>query len=498
MSNIPEFKKVYATNNITLVSKNKVECKLPILEEDAQNILKINLSTSLNTIECLDKEIKYSGRGLFTVLYKSENTIKNCEVGVEYSFKFPSENAVEGNNVLGKINVNKCSVSTLNGIVIATATIEFLGEMYKNVEIETFDSNENLLVKNKEIDYIKDVCKFQKEHKLEDEFDLPILIGNVLSHEESVVISEVQCGIGGVILDGEVEVNGIVMPLSGEVVPTTFCKKIPFRIECECEEAIPNFKAIANACVKNANLKVYVDENKNKSAVSLEVNLIINGILFEELKLNLLVDVYSLQNKLKVNKEDKKICNLLNFKCLEFNQNEKLNVKLQENARLNTVLSAKIEEKDISFVNGNIIVSGTISACVFEGGEDFLATDVLIPFSVESSINASEVVLKDVLLVSCSQVVKDDELFLNYTLKVMFVEIHNDCFNTIKSIDVLEEMFKNDSAISVYIPSCGDTLWDICKALCLPENAILEMNKDLEFPLNGDERIVVYREINSK
>jgi LysM repeat protein len=56
----------------------------------------------------------------------------------------------------------------------------------------------------------------------------------------------------------------------------------------------------------------------------------------------------------------------------------------------------------------------------------------------------------------------------------------------------------NDSAISVYIPKPNDSLWEISKELGVTEEEILKINKDLTFPLSGEERIVVYREVDIK
>ena len=40
----------------------------------------------------------------------------------------------------------------------------------------------------------------------------------------------------------------------------------------------------------------------------------------------------------------------------------------------------------------------------------------------------------------------------------------------------------------------GDTLWDISKQLRVDGDEIERLNGELEFPLRGDERIVVYRQ----
>ncbi len=52
---------------------------------------------------------------------------------------------------------------------------------------------------------------------------------------------------------------------------------------------------------------------------------------------------------------------------------------------------------------------------------------------------------------------------------------------------------QTDSAISVYLPKKGDTLWKIAKQLRQPPELIQQSNAHLNFPLKGQERIVVYR-----
>ncbi|MBO6262987.1 MAG: hypothetical protein J6N93_01770, partial [Clostridia bacterium] len=51
----------------------------------------------------------------------------------------------------------------------------------------------------------------------------------------------------------------------------------------------------------------------------------------------------------------------------------------------------------------------------------------------------------------------------------------------------------NDSAISVYVPSVGDGLWEVSKNLGVDGDEIMKYNKDITFPLTGNERILIYR-----
>jgi hypothetical protein len=53
----------------------------------------------------------------------------------------------------------------------------------------------------------------------------------------------------------------------------------------------------------------------------------------------------------------------------------------------------------------------------------------------------------------------------------------------------------NINAFSVYIPKAGEELWSLAKRLRRSPESIQESNPNLQFPLKGNERIFVYRQI---
>ena len=71
-----EFNKLSVSSANVLTNNNNVECKVPLTEEEGKNILNVDVITYLLSAECGDKEVRYSGRAVFTILYKSEGVIK--------------------------------------------------------------------------------------------------------------------------------------------------------------------------------------------------------------------------------------------------------------------------------------------------------------------------------------------------------------------------------------------------------------------------------------
>ena len=63
----------------------------------------------------------------------------------------------------------------------------------------------------------------------------------------------------------------------------------------------------------------------------------------------------------------------------------------------------------------------------------------------------------------------------------------------ISEVTVGEEKERNDSALSLYIVSEGDEMWDVCKALTATPDDIMKQNPTLELPLTPGDRLVYFR-----
>ena len=89
---------------------------------------------------------------------------------------------------------------------------------------------------------------------------------------------------------------------------------------------------------------------------------------------------------------------------------------------------------------------------------------------------------------SLREVEVDLSLNLNYFLEETYEE------TVITSVTEGEVKEEKNNAISVYIAKKGEELFDMAKRLNSSMEDIIKVNKDLEFPLSGDERIIIYRQ----
>ncbi len=486
----PEFSKVFSSEAVCITASNGIECKLPLSEEEFKEILSSSVAVSLTDVECFNKQIKYSGRAIFTVTYKSEGGIKKQENGVEFSFKCDFDKCLEGMTCLSSVKSDNVKVNYLNGITMASAVIIFSGEISKPYEVNYFVKEPSLNVKTQAVEYSSEVCKLKRDLKVEEEFDLDFLVQDVLSHQEKVSLASCVCGIGVIIVDGEVELKLLASPLEEGKEPSVVTKIIPFRMEAECQDAIPEYLASVYLNVKSANIKVYVDEAKNKSAVSVEINLDANAKIISYSSFTMAVDAYSSECEIKLNCEDKKLYKALDYKCLEEKLKSEISFLAPENARLIGVINDKIEEIKCSTSSGEALIEGALAITALFYNDGYIAETALVPFSTKIKLggNKCELVKAEAIGVSLTK------SSVEFTLKVCYLDLEEFSLKVVSEVQEGQKKAKNTSAISVYVASQGDSLWDVSKALSVKEEDILKTNENLTFPLESSERIVVYRE----
>ncbi|MBQ9782424.1 MAG: hypothetical protein IJW26_04510, partial [Clostridia bacterium] len=189
-----ETDKLGVNENFILKSQNSIESKLPYIE-DEQNVIDVNCKTYLIKCQSLEKEIKYEGRAIFTVLYKNDEGVKSVETGVEYGFKVQDDRILQGQKVTPSVSVKDYNVKTSNGVVMASAILTFACEVDKESQVEFISSSDKYIYKNQEVEFTKNLMTITSEYKIEDEYELDYTIKNILCHNERACINNIDTGI---------------------------------------------------------------------------------------------------------------------------------------------------------------------------------------------------------------------------------------------------------------------------------------------------------------
>lgn len=489
----PEIKKAEVLSGISFTAKNAVECKVPIKEEETLEEVCSLGRVSINYIDCEQGEVRYGGKVVFSVSY-GVSELKKAEVGVEFSYKTQVEGVAEGDQITADAWLENVKLSVVNGLPTVTGAVVLKGRVEKGVEFDYIRQCDGLCVKKEEIENSLLCGVEKKSFNIEEEFDTQIIIGEVLSHVETVKVLSVLSGIGAVAVSGEIELGMVVLPVDG--TPTYHKQVIPFRHEHEIQKVMPDLISISTASLSDANLKIVVDKNKEKSTVfmSADINLITR--LYENKNLSYITDAYSLSKELSFEKSTKKACTVCAQRYVDEKFEQSGISKSFENSRLVAPLFAKIEQIDIKNEQGEVEISGVLEVSFLlksESGYNTQSSNV--PFTIKDKTSCDKVSISSYSVTDLSASLDGGGITVSYKISVLLEERCEKTFTYICNIEEVKDKEINLSAISVCIPSANDTLWELSKALGVPQDEILKLNPNLTFPLTGEERVIVYREL---
>ncbi len=500
MSISPTLTKICLTDKKkTYTESITVQTKTEILTEEIKRILNLTAVTAVSSASAQKESVNGSGRVVFYVCYENaEGKIKKSETPQDFDFIIPAD-LTDAKLITTTVKCEKVEAEVSGIKLELKAILEVKAVVRKNTECQALTGGENLVCESTEVSVKRGLGVKKIIYPIEEEFELPYAIEEVMFHRADPVVTSCQCGVGTIIVDGEVKLSAIVLQKGDKRFIIKETKRMPFRAEIEYDEAMPALCALARVDLKSFKTDIAVDTEQNKSVVTASVILNLEGEATENQTLSLATDAFSLTDETTIDRSEIGFLDALELRSLRdtttlavaFSQAE-------QDKTLKAVGGEKVEIVSTAVLDDKLSVAGVISFTgYFEGEENTVFTRRLeCPF--ESLLDASLAqgsAVEVLALVECDKfVLKDDgaELDCNLTFTV-YPEIECKC-KIIGGIESAGEKQLETSAISVYIPECGEQLWSLCKKLNQTPEQITSTNKDLTFPLTGSERIVVYRQ----
>ena len=256
--------------------------------------------------------------------------------------------------------------------------------------------------------------------------------------------------------------------------------------------ATPHLKSYANASVSKCMFKVVVDEEKNSSTVVFGCDLDVSACVYESKTLMLPRDVYSVTNEISIKKD------VVQLSCPVacFSSSERVmgvtDVEIDDNADVVCVIAERIEGLSEIAENQNVV--GSVCATVIFQDENgkLYGKEASLPFDVSLNVRPDGNYTVKAVIEGFNYRARSSVDF-EAVIRFCFTEYSNQSFDAITGLEIGDEKVENSNAISVYVASKNDTLWDVCKHLGVSAEVISELNPEVSFPLTGNERLIVYR-----
>lgn len=485
----------------TFSEKFVVEKTTSLSEAEVKKVLSVSVGTFTGDTALVGDRITYSGRVVFYVCYLDfEGVLKKAETSSDYSREYKVENPDGICAYTVSVNCGKTDHSFESGVLTLKAYLTADGTITTCQNVSVFSGGENIVSDRAEIGYSKSFGQKNATYPLEEEFDLNYQVKDVITQNLDAVITNAQCGVGSIIVDGEVYLRCLLLQ---NVEKSDIIKEertIPFRVEIECDEAMPQMTSTASVSVGGLKTDISVDENTNKSSVSVSVNLAFTGEAFAEEKAEILNDVFSTTEELEIEKNSGVFYLPEKIAVCEAKASGRVILdELPVGTRVTATCDEKFDLVSFSCEDSFLTIDGALGMKIYlkdgDGNAFCVKAETPVSFVVDCPIRGCEE--KSVYVCaknSYARLISLTETEIGATLSISVKACEKKEFAFINKVKSVGEKKPCDASISVYIPTSGEELWSLSKRLGICPEKLIETNKDLQFPLTGKERIVIYRQ----
>ena len=469
---------------------------------ELSKILWINVYPQIDTVEPLTKEVGYSGKAIFEVVFlDTENKIRTAENTVPFLNKFINENIQPSS----KINITPSVVEAnyIENYDKIQALINLEATVYNCSNIEILNGgDEDICIKEEEIvshSLVKDDClSFNEElaYSVNEKYD------RILSVCSNVIVKEITPEKDFFTVQGEIHtaIQYVTADETEKINKVIFTE--PFKREIEVIGLTESSQVETIAFVKRDAYKFEVDEETAKVVITAPITVCFKA--FESLVMPYAIDLFSLKNNLEIvtNSYQKTMFLENDF----FDKKVEGSTSLAENEpRIDKLIGFSggvLKPTNQYLKNNEIFLEGIISFDVAYLNDEMGKITTLkkeIPYTISEKCNVPEnaqVFTQQFLTDTEITSRRGREIFIDAKIKVFLTSSKDVSDAVITDVIMGEPLPPKEHAIEIYFGKSGDNIWDISKELKVQPQIIITQNPDVNLPLEQNENIVIYNQKN--
>lgn len=458
------------------------------------NLISVSAKPYYVSYEAIDGKITYKGFLVFSLIIKVEGGCEKVEKRENFDGTIEDKSIIAGAKCFLRFESDGIEKAFNGDNATFSCVINVNCKLYENKSVKFLSGGNGLNVSTLPIDVCKHACAVSRTFDIEDEFEINNLYKDVLSYDSVAYVTGVKCAVGRIIVDGNVILSLCLLPFSQNSDIIKERREIPYRLEIDCNEVEIDSNAYIAAINRKTALKVFVNEENNKTTINGVVTVCLAGDVFNCEQVSVSCDAYSdkcvIDCKYTVasmEKFDKTVSGSNNVF-------SKAVCDVPENARFVCNFDDNLSGLNYSLLNGTIEVTGTVeTTALFNVDGELIARTATAPFSFVLPFDGDEVKLFNGTLLKCNGKMRSGAIEVDCEVFTTYVAFKSNNVSLLGEVVEGKEREKITAPISVYFPRSGSTVWQLCKDVCMSEEDILKLNPDLSFPLTGNERIIVYR-----
>ena len=472
----------------------KTDCLVPDIKPDIVNIINTNGMAYLIKEQVENGKVKIDGNVDTYIIYLSEiGENRSISTTVNFFEVIEDERITEDAcidvksmiiNIESKIlNERKVSLTIYMILKIEISEeneLEYIGELENN-DFQKLERNlnvKNILYRNKVQNSIKDVLRIEDDSKITEIFKADI----------EVKSKETKMSFNKLLAKAEIEIKILYLDENSKVKMVT--GEFPLMTFIELKDTKENSLSELDYIVRNVFFKIQNEGN----LIEFQIDFEIKNLMYEEKKLNVIEDIYSLTKVLDIESKN------VNLRCIKDEENLKEDiVGINESFRIDNISNLLGYEIKFNLINRNKnngiynYESEMNLICFYEvnNEKNIKSSLIKIPFLYKSTIDEEYI---EFLIKNCSIKLNGENINVSVELECDIDK--NKCvnLNIVTDIKEKEDINIDDYNFIVYFVKEGDTLWNIAKKFNACMNDLIDINKlDNPNKLNIGDKIYIMK-----
>lgn len=450
---------------------------------DVLTIVDENANIFISKVEVLENKMRINGVADVNVLYLAD-TGENRSINhnFEFSESFDFDGISDNMQILDEIKITTLRSKIINERKINVeleADVTLFANRNEKIEyVSNFENNENIQLLENETE-IKNLIGVGKS-KASIRENLPIdnidQVLDIISTEVNVKNIENKPSYNKILSKADVEVDVTYLTVDGNVNSS----KREYQAMGFIDIENVNETNIANSdyILRDMNINT---NGSDEHSINVELDFDILGEVYENKRINIIKDMYSLKEDFEISKKIEKIRNI-NYCDEVIEINENINIDELENI---LKVCARVILKNICCLDDCCKISGEVEYKIIYEKQNIsgiFSKIVRVPFEKITQKRFSKNIKLEI--VENTFIKRDCNVEVNSKIKVVSYCNNNWRFEFIDDVSRAESCEKEDCySLVVYFVKKDDTLWKIAKSFKTTVDEIVKVN-NIENPNN--------------
>lgn len=485
---------------------------VPDRKPDVERVITQEGRIEVGEINLLNEKILVKGNLHFDLLYLTQEqnpVLQSIQGKIPFDEMISMENLTEELDSKLFWDLEDLNITLINTRKISVrALLSFRCALYEMSEEQvTVDSNDekNMEKRFQEFEMTELVLTKKDIARQKEVFRLPAgkpNINQIVYYDIQLLELECRNQDGQIMIRGDLQVfalyrsrqeNGKLNYYEGE---QSFCKMLP------CENCKESMLLQLDSDLQTRELQAKPDEDGENRILEVEIALGISYSLYQKNKVRQLVDVYSREQSLQMQKRTIQLHHLMEKRYEQLRINEKVPAETREQNGQICHCMGKVLVEESRWEQETITVEGTLEVKILWVEEQENTTvreqKISLPFrQVVAEQNKKDGMvheLKVSLMRVSANVLGKDQLEVKAELGMelfVFETLTLEDISEIKGTPFLAERMERLPEIVGYTVQQGDTLWSIAKEFLTTEEQILELNQKSAPTIETGEKLLI-------